>query len=159
MRYIKFYLIILLLLLAKVSNAEDIYVSSKILSSSLSQQAAMAALSACTKLGYQVGVAVVDRNGNLTAFVRDPLAGPHTIELSDKKAFTSASTRVPTAALNNQRTLNFSNRLITVKGGLPISIAGYIYGGIGVSGATSEDDEKCAQAGIDAISEEIEFSQ
>ncbi|MDW3094281.1 MAG: heme-binding protein [Gammaproteobacteria bacterium] len=133
--------------------------SSKILSSSLSQQAAMAALSACTKLGYQVGVAVVDRNGNLLAFVRDPLAGPHTIELSDKKAFTSASTRVSTRALKNQHTLNFSERLITVKGGLPISIAGYVYGGIGVSGATSEDDEVCAQAGIDAISEEIEFSQ
>ena len=159
MRYMKTYLMIIFLLFVKISNAEDVFVSSKLLSSSLSQQAAMAALSACTKLGYQVGVAVVDRNGNLTAFVRDPLAGPHTIGLSDKKAFTSASTRVPTAELNNQRTLNFSERLITVKGGLPISIAGHIYGGIGVSGATSDDDEKCAQAGIDAIAEEIEFSQ
>ena len=41
-------------------------------------------------------------------------------------------------------------------GGLPILTAdGAQLGGIGVSGATSDQDEQCAQAGIDAIADEL----
>jgi uncharacterized protein GlcG (DUF336 family) len=44
--------------------------------------------------------------------------------------------------------------LITFPGGLPImSEDGEIIGAIGVSGSTVDDDEKCAQAGVDALSE------
>ena len=155
-------LIMAVLLTACVSQLQaesGLTVSSSTLSARLAQQVASVALHACEKLGYQVGASVVDRSGNLLAFVRDPLSGPHTIDISEKKAFTSASTRVASAQLNNNPTLNFSDRLITLQGGLPVSIGGHIYGGVGVSGATSEDDEKCAQAGIDAIKDDIEFSQ
>ncbi|MDP6954125.1 MAG: heme-binding protein, partial [Alphaproteobacteria bacterium] len=39
-------------------------------------------------------------------------------------------------------------------GGLPImTAAGQQIGGIGISGATSDEDEACAQAGIDAIAD------
>jgi len=49
--------------------------------------------------------------------------------------------------------------LLIARGGLPINAGGTIFGGIGVSGAPSgEIDEKCAQAGIDAISDDLEMS-
>ena len=138
---------------------DELTVSSSTLSAHSALIVATAALEKCEKLGYQVGVSVVGRNGNLIAFVRDPLSGPHTIDISEKKAFTSASTRVATSQLSDRPTLNFSDRLIILQGGLPISIGGHLYGGVGVSGATPEDDEVCAQAGIDAIKEDLEFSQ
>lgn len=148
-----------ILISTNVHSDGDLTVESKLLTAAMAQRVAMEALNACDKLGYQVAVAVVGRNGNLIAFVRDPLSGPHTIDISEKKAFTSASTRVATASLKDLQTLNFSERLITVQGGLPIAIGGYVYGGVGVSGATSEDDEACAKAGIEAIKEDIEFEQ
>jgi uncharacterized protein GlcG (DUF336 family) len=48
--------------------------------------------------------------------------------------------------------------ILIAAGGLPITGAGSsIIGGVGVSGAPSgETDEKCAQAGIDAIKFELE---
>ena len=154
-----FIAVLLMIYASQLYAQDDLTVSSSTLSARLAQQVASVALHECAKLGYQVGVAVVDRGGNLLAFIRDPLSGAHTIDISEKKAFTSASTRVATGQLSNNSTLNFSERLITLQGGLPISIGGHIYGGVGVSGATSEDDEKCAQAGIEAIKEDIEFSQ
>ncbi|MFK5894393.1 MAG: heme-binding protein, partial [Pseudomonadota bacterium] len=40
-----------------------------------------------------------------------------------------------------------------------INIAGIIYGAVGVSGAPSgKTDEKCAKAGVEAISEELEMA-
>lgn len=154
-----FFLMICLafLSMASLQADEKQVLETKVLSLHMAQRVAAAALRACDEMGYQVGVAVVGRNGNLVAFLRNPLSGPHTIDISQKKAYTSASTRVPTAQLMDRRTLNFADRLIIVQGGLPINLGGYLYGGVGVSGATSEDDEVCAQAGIDAIKEDIEF--
>lgn len=40
--------------------------------------------------------------------------------------------------------------LIAFPGGLPIVVAGVPIGGIGVSGASGDEDEQCAQAAIDA---------
>ncbi|HEY9148817.1 MAG TPA: heme-binding protein, partial [Gammaproteobacteria bacterium] len=49
--------------------------------------------------------------------------------------------------------------LVVSAGGLPITAGGTILGGVGVSGAPSgETDEKCAQAGIDAVSADLEMS-
>ena len=160
MRFASFLMFCLaFLLMSGLQASEKQVLETKVLSTHMAQRVAAAALHACDELGYQVGVAVVGRNGNLLAFLRDPLSGPHTIDISQKKAYTSASTRVPTAQLSDRRTLNFADRLITVQGGLPINLGGYLYGGVGVSGATSEDDEVCAQAGIDAIREDIEFGE
>ena len=41
---------------------------------------------------------MVDRGGNLLAFLRDPLAGPHTAESSRRKAFTAATFGMSSAA-------------------------------------------------------------
>ena len=43
-------------------------------------------------------------------------------------------------------------------GGLPIQAGGRLYGGIGVSGAPDgKTDEACAQAGIDAVIDDLEM--
>lgn len=160
MRYIVISIIyIAIFSITTIQADEKLTVETKSLSTKMALRVAEAALHACDEMGYQVGVSVVGRYGNLIAFLRDPRSGPHTIDISEKKAFTSASTRVPTAQLSDMRTLNFSDRLITLKGGLPIDIGGHVYGAVGVSGATSDDDEKCAQVGIDAIKEDMEFGE
>jgi uncharacterized protein GlcG (DUF336 family) len=47
---------------------------------------------------------------------------------------------------------------MAVSGGVVIEGGGYFFGGIGVSGAPGgESDEACAQAGLKAISDVIEF--
>ncbi|MGI9334943.1 MAG: GlcG/HbpS family heme-binding protein [Gammaproteobacteria bacterium] len=38
-------------------------------------------------------------------------------------------------------------------GGLPIKAGDVLVGAIGVSGATGDQDEECAQAGLDAVAE------
>ena len=45
-------------------------------------------------------------------------------------------------------------------GGLPIQVGGALVGAVGVSGAPSGiTDEECAQAGIDAVLDDLEMSQ
>ncbi|MDH5212038.1 MAG: heme-binding protein, partial [Betaproteobacteria bacterium] len=41
--------------------------------------------------------------------------------------------------------------ILPVQGGVPIVVEGTCIGGVGVSGVQSHDDEKIAQAGIDAL--------
>jgi glc operon protein GlcG len=46
--------------------------------------------------------------------------------------------------------------IVTFAGGLPIMTASKAQiGAIGVSGATSDQDEQCAQAGLDAVKDEL----
>jgi uncharacterized protein GlcG (DUF336 family) len=49
--------------------------------------------------------------------------------------------------------------LVMSAGGLPIQIGGALMGGVGVSGAPSgTTDEMCAQAGIDAVKDDLEMA-
>ena len=128
-------------------------------------KAAQAALASCRASGYQVSVAVVDRQGLLQAQLRDRFAGPHTIEVSLDKAWTAASTRTSTAEVQRitrpgepLAALRNVPRITALGGGIPIEAAGSLLGAIGVSGAPGgEADEACAKAGIAAIAEDLEF--
>ncbi len=135
-------------------------VDMRLLTAEMAMLIAKTALDDCTRRGYQVAVAVVGREGNLQAFVRNSLAGPHTIEISKKKAYTSAVTRQATGGLRKiERRLDFFADLTTIRGGFPVSIGGWYYGGVGVSGATGAEDERCAQVGIDKVVEVLEFEE
>ena len=48
---------------------------------------------------------------------------------------------------------------LSPRGGLPFSAGGRFLGGIAVSGAHLDVDEQCAQAGIDAIVDDLEFAE
>lgn len=155
--------LLVLFISTNVSAEDKAYINTRVLSASLAQQAASSAYQHCQSQGYQVAVAVVDRSGNLMAFVRDPLAGPHTVDVSQRKAYSSATYQTATSAMMDMDDLKFSPNVLLLGGGLPIRIAGHVYGAIGVSGApgrkvSGDVDEECAQAGLDTIAEAIEFA-
>lgn len=128
----------------------------------ISAEAAAAACSAAVAhaaaQGWRINVAVVDRGGNLMAFLRMPGAFLHSINIAINKAYTAASFGFPTKAWmeaighDEGMKLGFSAqpRLIVFGGGLPIGLGEWI-GGIGVSGASETQDEECARAGLAAI--------
>ena len=120
--------------------------------------ACTAAVAHATARGWKINVAVVDRGGNLMAFLRMPGAFIHSIDIAIDKAYTAASFGFPTKAWmgaighDEGMKFGFSNqpRLIVFGGGLPIGEGEWI-GGIGVSGASESEDEECARAGLAAI--------
>lgn len=127
---------------------------------STAQELANTALEACDKEGYNVSVTVVDAAGLTRAQIRADKAGPHTLESSRKKAFTSASMGRPTAdyaALIKKMPevaglRDMDPNILILGGGLPLQVNGDKVGGIGVGGAPGGHlDQACAQAAIDAV--------
>lgn len=142
-----------------IVEAEDLP-REAVLPLSLATKAASAALDQCAKDGYRVSVAVVDRAGTVRSFLRADGAGPHTVESSQKKAYTAASMRGSTgnvadliAKTPSVQGLQYMNdKILFLAGGLPIDIGGDVVGGIGVGGAPGGHlDAACAQAGLDSI--------
>lgn len=130
------------------------------ISAAAAAAACSAAVDYATAQGWRINVAVVDRGGNLMAFLRMPGAFIHSIDIAIDKAYTSASFGFPTKAWmgaighDDGMKLGFAAqpRLIVFGGGLPIAEgAGDWLGGIGVSGASEAQDEECARAGLAAI--------
>lgn len=107
-------------------------------------------------LGVKVNVAVVDCGGNLIAFQRMNGAFLHSISIAQDKAYAALSFGMPTGAwaqiFDEQPALKdgliHRPRFVTLAGGLPIERDGQLLGAIGVSGASEEQDEACAKAGL-----------
>ncbi len=123
---------------------------------------AEAALTECEKIGNSVSVAVVDRAGRLRVFLQADKANPHNIELARRKAYTARTfsrttaewakrtTDMPELAAQRQLT-----DVIALRGGVPIKVGDETIGAVGVSGASSEGDEKCAMAGIAKVADQL----
>jgi uncharacterized protein GlcG (DUF336 family) len=150
----------LMVLLAGRTYAADELPKESVLPVSLATKAVQAAVDFCKKDGYRVSASVVDRAGVLRAMMRFDGAGPHTIESSRKKAFTSATLKRPTSDLADMIAKNpalqglrdMDQNVLMLGGGLPIEMNGEIIGAIGVGGAPGAHlDDACAQAGLDAI--------
>ncbi len=127
-------------------------------------KAAEATRAQCEKDGYKVSVAVVDMGGNLKAQIRGDGAGPHTVDSSFRKAYTSASLGRPTMDLAKlvvkmpaiQALGKMNENILLLGGGLPIQFDGVTVGGIGVGGAPGAHlDEACAKAGLKAIGAKV----
>ena len=149
-----------LVVLAGLVHAADELPRESVLPASLATKAVQAAVDFCKKDGYRVSASVVDRAGVLRAMMRFDGAGPHTIESSRKKAFTSATLKRPTSDLADMIAKNpalqglrdMDQNVLMLGGGLPIEMNGEMVGGIGVGGAPGAHlDDACAQAGLDAI--------
>lgn len=131
------------------------------LSMDIAMKMAKAGIDACRKQGLNVAVTVIDRGGHPQVVLRDTLSMDLTLTISRQKAYTAMSFNSATSQLEGRFPGAYSvpkiDGLIIAAGGLPITGGGSIIGGIGVSGApSSEQDEKCAQAGIDAVRFELE---
>ncbi|ANQ85610.1 GlcG/HbpS family heme-binding protein [Azoarcus olearius] len=121
--------------------------------------AAEAAVRHAESLGVRINVGVTDAAGNLMAFLRMPGAFPQSIQIAIDKAYTAGGFGFPTSKWmavfgdDEGMKLGFSAqpRLIVFGGGLPVRVEGQLAGGIGVSGASAEQDAECARAGLKAI--------
>jgi len=105
-------------------------------------------------------IAVVDDGGNLIAFHRVDPTFPAGARVSIGKARTAALFRQPTKNFEEVITQKGRTSMIALddftplQGGVPIVVAGQIVGAIGVSGASSADqDEQFARAGAAALKE------
>ena len=118
-----------------------------------------AAIGHAAKLGVKINVAVADSGGNLSGFLRMPGAFLQSIDIAIDKAYTASgfgfSTKDWMKVIGHDEgmKLGFSARprLVVFGGGLPIRVGGELVGGIGVSGASEEQDGVCARAGLLAI--------
>jgi len=150
---------------ASALAAPDATYSVKLLTPETALVAAQAALAHCRKAGHQVAVAVVDRAGVLQVLLRDRFAGAHTPDVATRKAWTAASFRIATTDLaaetqagKSMSGIRSAAGVMAIGGGRVIEAGGSSFGGIGISGAPGgEADDACANAGIKAIAEAIEF--
>jgi glc operon protein GlcG len=117
--------------------------------------------------GWKMNIAVVDDGANLVAFERMDGAYLGSVQVALHKATTSANFPFSTRQFGE---LAFGKEgkpgavpgiadfpgIVTFAGGLPIMTVNKVQiGGIGVSGGSADQDEQCAQAGLDAIKNEL----
>ena len=134
----------------------------KSISAAMAMTMAQTALDTCKTNGFAVSVTVVGRVGEVLVQVRGDGAGPHTVENSFRKAYTSRTFRISSAewtknlANNPTRGPQFLTNVIALAGALPIKIGDETIGAMGVSGAPGgEKDEVCVQAGIDKVADQL----
>lgn len=116
---------------------------------------------------WKMNIAVVNDGTNLVFFEHMDGAFLGSIYISQHKAMTSANFPFPTRMFGE---LAFGKEgkpgmvpgiadvpgIITFAGGLPIMTGNKVQiGGIGVSGGTSDQDEECAKAGLDAVADDL----
>ena len=153
-----------LLVLSTMSHATD-SITLKTIGMDLARDIANESVLACRKLGYQVSAVVVDRNGTVTAILRDDLASRFTLQIAQEKANSVILSGVSSGELRRNRNdirqeLNHMDGLIIMRGALPIEMAGSRIGAVGVSGAPGGDiDERCAQHALDKFQDRLEFSE
>jgi uncharacterized protein GlcG (DUF336 family) len=133
-------------------------VTQKALSLEMAEAIVRGTVERCRADGFSVSVTVVDGSGLLKAFLRDEGNGPHTIDLSRRKAYTALTfaSRFPTSlAFAAARGSTLGSPMpnvegtVGVGGGVPIKVGDVAIGAVGVSGAVGGDkDEVCAHAGI-----------
>ena len=137
--------------------AEDGLLTQKSLSLGMAQAIAIGAMESCKAMGYQISVAVVDRDGLTMVMLRGDGAGLHTPEGAERKAYTARTFGAPSAnflqRMKTQPDAHASEtyaRVLALPGGLPIKVGNDVIGAVGVSGSPGKDDD-CGQAGIDKV--------
>ena len=158
----------LVVMLAALVGAASVPAQGQILTErNISLQAARAiadaAMAACMKDGYQVTVAIVDRAGDVKLLLRADNSNPHNADLARRKAYTARTFGVSTMEFRN-RTAGGSElsgqrelaEVVPLGGGVPIMFGMERIGGLGLSGApTQEADEKCAMAAMAATASSL----
>ena len=100
-----------------------------------------------------MNIAVVDEDGNLIAFERMANAWIGSIDIAQKKAWTSRAFDISTKDLgeNSQSGDQFfgihasnNGKVMIFAGGLPLKVDGKVVGAIGVSGGMGKQDQAVA---------------
>lgn len=152
-----------------IVNAEELPGKS-ILTYAMAETVISGCFAAQTTASYaKVNVVVVDDGGRLVATARQDGACNACTDIAHNKAITASLYAAPTRAMADMSFgvkrdgtnaslpgAAFVPGLVSFAGGLPIKTArGDVIGAIGVSGASEDQDESCAQAGLDAISKSL----
>ena len=147
---------------ALASPASAQLLSEKSLSAAMAMTIAQTALETCTKQGYHVSVHVLGRNGEVIVAVRGDNAPPHTMENSQRKAYTARTFRISSGEFAQRVKDNPSisavhlTGIIAAQGALPIKAGDEVIGAVGVSGAPGgEKDEACAKTGLDKVADQL----
>ncbi|MGD9633939.1 MAG: heme-binding protein [Pirellulales bacterium] len=113
-----------------------------------------------TEIGQPMNIAVADGGGNIVAHVRMDKAWIGSIDISQKKAFTSRAFDISTKDLASHSQsggqffgIHASNngKIMIFAGGIPLKKNGEVVGAIGVSGGSGEQDHAVAEAGAAAF--------
>lgn len=132
-----------------------------ILTLEMAQKMSAACIQKARQEGWKMNITVMDAGGNLKHFQRMDDAYLKSIEISMLKAGTSAgfpfsTKQVEEIAKTRVPGIAFVPGVATFEGGLPIITASGVHiGSIGVSGARADQDGQCAQAGLDAIADDL----
>ena len=147
---------------ALISPASAQLLTEKSLSAAVAMTIAQTALETCTRQGYHVSVNVLGRNGEILVAIRGDGAPPHTMENSQRKAYTARTFRIPSGEfaqrVKDNPTLGAVHLtgIIAAQGALPIKVGDEVIGAVGVSGAPGgEKDEACAKTGIDRVADQL----
>ena len=100
-------------------------------------------------------ITVVDEGGHILAFARMDEARVQSIDSSNAKARTAASSRMPTGVFEDTIGIKLGiathGGFINLPGGLPIIVEGHVIGAIGVGSGTGEQDREVANAALAAL--------
>ena len=140
--------------------AEEVLFSSKpVLVLSAAKKIADACEAFAVENNLNLSIAIIDDSAQPILFRRMTGASLASVEIAKAKAETSVRFSAPTRALSEyvhgkegkpgkSPGLAYVNGIVALTGGLPISTDRQLVGAIGVSGAASDQDEACAQAGL-----------
>jgi uncharacterized protein GlcG (DUF336 family) len=112
------------------------------------------------ELKQPMNIAIVDEGGNLIAFERMENAWLGSIDIAQKKAWTSRAFDITTKDLgaNSQSGDQFfgihasnNGKVMIFAGGIPLKKDGKVVGAIGVSGGSGVQDHSVAEAGAAAL--------
>ena len=112
------------------------------------------------EIGQPMNIAVADEGGNIVAHVRMDGAWIGSIDISQKKAYTSRAFDIATKDLAAHAQsggqffgIHASNngRVMIFAGGVPLKRGDEVVGAIGVSGGLGKQDQAVAEAGAAAF--------
>ena len=135
--------------------AQPQLITKKALSLDAARTIAAAAEAFARKNNWSVTLAILDDGGHLLYFQRMDGVNIGAIEVCLRKAESAVKFKRPGKAfadrIPGQPQVMVIPGAFPFEGGLPIVAGGEVIGGIGVSGATAEQDAMIAQAGLDAL--------
>ena len=123
---------------------------------------ATTAIETCKTQGYRVSATIVGRNGEVIVQLRGDETGPHTMENSQRKAYTARTFRIPSGEFAQRVKENPTtgavhlSGIVAAQGALPIKIGDEVIGAAGISGAPGGDkDEACVKTGLDKVADQL----
>jgi ATP:cob(I)alamin adenosyltransferase len=134
---------------------------SKVSVNELYEKMAKAAFAEADKLKVPVDIAIVDDGGNLQYFSRQPDTLLVSTLISQSKAYTSVALKQPTANVGplvkeNAPLIGIhinEPRLVAFPGGMPLVKGGKLWGGVGISGGTVEEDQQIVDKAVEVFND------